>query len=87
MNIEGLITALKEGIVTVEFKKLDTGEIRIMPCTLNSELAKHTPRILNFDHNSDTIVMWAIDKKAWRDVRVNTIIRWYAGTPINFGKQ
>jgi len=25
--------------------------------------------------------MWALDKKAWRDVRVNTIKEWYEGYP------
>jgi hypothetical protein len=25
--------------------------------------------------------MWALDKKAWRDVRVNTIQEWYEGYP------
>jgi hypothetical protein len=25
--------------------------------------------------------MYALDKKAWRDVRVNTIIEWYEGYP------
>jgi hypothetical protein len=25
--------------------------------------------------------MYALDKKAWRDVRVNTIQNWYTGMP------
>jgi hypothetical protein len=28
-----------------------------------------------------SLVMWALDKEAWRDVRVNTIKEWYIGMP------
>ena len=30
-----LLKALKKGTVTVSFRKIDTGELRVMPCTLN----------------------------------------------------
>ena len=30
-----LLEALNKGIVQVIFKKIDTGELRVMPCTLN----------------------------------------------------
>ena len=30
-----LLTALQKGTVQVTFRKIDTGEIRVMPCTLN----------------------------------------------------
>ena len=33
-----LLEALQKGQVTVTFRKIDTGEIRIMPCTLNPEM-------------------------------------------------
>jgi hypothetical protein len=29
----------------------------------------------------DTLIMWALDKRAWRDVRVDTIQDWYVGYP------
>ena len=32
-------------------------------------------------HDASTIVMYALDKKAWRDVRVDTIKDWYEGYP------
>ena len=35
-----LIDALLKGTVTVTFRKVDTGEIRIMPCTLNPKVLK-----------------------------------------------
>jgi|TARA_R110001592_G_scaffold60329_1_gene183353 hypothetical protein len=81
MNIQGLITQMKDGIATVIFEKIDTGEIRTMPCTLNEEVAQRPITIKNYDANSMSLVMWALDKEAWRDVRVNTIKEWYIGMP------
>jgi hypothetical protein len=76
-----LVDSLYKGIVTVVFEKIDTGEIRTMPCTLNKEIHKQSIDIKKYDTNSDTIIMYALDKKAWRDVRVNTIQNWYTGMP------
>ena len=79
--MKDLVDALQKDIVTVVFEKLDTGEIRTMPCTLNQEIHKQSIDIKKYDTNSDTIIMYALDKKAWRDVRVNTIQNWYTGMP------
>jgi len=79
--MDNLISALKKGVVTVVFEKIDTGEIRTMPCTLNQDIHKQGIDIKSYDTNSDTILMYALDKKAWRDVRVNTIKEWYEGHP------
>ena len=51
-----------------------------MPCTLNKDLHKQTISIKSLSA-MDTIVCYALDKKAWRDVRVNTIKEWYEGYP------
>ena len=32
---KSLLSALQQGTVTVTFRKIDTDEIRVMPCTLN----------------------------------------------------
>jgi glutamate mutase epsilon subunit len=32
-------------------------------------------------NSPDNVVMYALDKKGWRDVRINTIIEWYEGMP------
>ena len=77
---EKLIKALFEGVVTVVFEKIDTKEIRTMPCTLNQELHKQHIDIKNIGA-MDTIVCYALDKEAWRDVRVSTIKDWYEGYP------
>ena len=81
MNTIAIVDALKKGVVTVVFEKIDTKEIRTMPCTLNQEIHKQSIDIKKYDSKSDTIIMWALDKKAWRDVRVNTIKEWYEGYP------
>jgi len=81
MDSNKIIDALRQGVVTVVFEKIDTKEIRTMPCTLNQEIHKQSIDIKKYDSKSDTIIMYALDKKAWRDVRVNTIKEWYEGYP------
>ena len=71
-----LITALKRGIVVISFKKFDSGEIRVMPSTLNEELMPDCVKIMNISSESETIMVWSLDKNAWRDIRVNTITEW-----------
>lgn len=80
MNTKVIIDALKEGVVTVVFEKLDTGEIRTMPCTLNNDIHGQTMQIKGYS-SPDTLVMYGLDVKAWRDVRVDTIQDWYKGYP------
>ena len=75
-----LIDSLFKGIVTVVFEKIDTGEVRTMPCTLNKDIHKQAMQIKAYN-SPDNVVMYALDKKAWRDVRINTIIEWYEGMP------
>ena len=75
-----LYKALKEGVVTVEFTKIDTGELRVMPCTLNKEIHKQKLDMKNYTSN-DTMIMYGLDVKAWRDVRMDTIQKWYLGYP------
>ena len=75
------INLAKKGIVTVVFKKINTEEIRIMPCTLNSEIAGKNVVVKDFDPQSDNIVVWCLDKDAYRSFRVNTVIEWYEGEP------
>ena len=42
-----LFDALKEGVVTVEFTKLDTGELRVMPMHLIMKYPKQRLEIKN----------------------------------------
>ena len=71
-----LITALKRGIVVISFKKIDSGEIRVMPSTLNEELMPEGVKIMSISSESETIMVWSLDKNAWRDIRVSTITEW-----------
>ena len=71
-----LIEALKKGVVIISFRKIDSGEIRVMPSTLNPELIPNVTNPLNVDSSSDTIMVWSLDKNAWRDIRSDTITEW-----------
>ena len=82
IELSKLLKALSEGVTTVIFEKIDTKELRVMPCTTNKEFDEslHTS-VGKQSHDASTIVMYALDKKAWRDVRVDTIKDWYEGYP------
>ena len=81
-NVKRLIEAARDGVITVIFDKINEGGRRVMPCTLNSELSNHNvPEILEQRDESDNIVVWCIDKQAWRSFRVDTLVDWYVGNP------
>jgi hypothetical protein len=80
VNTTELINALKKEVVTIVFEKIDTKEIRTMPCTLNNDISGQQMVFKNYSSN-DTIVCYGLDVDAWRDVRVNTIKEWYLGYP------
>ena len=80
MNDKEILKALFEGVVTIVFEKIDTKEIRTMPCTLNNEISNQSLEIKRYASN-DTIVCYGLDVKAWRAVKKTTIIEWYKGYP------
>ena len=43
-----LIEALKKEVVVITFKKIDTGDIRVMPSTLNPELIPESTSITKY---------------------------------------
>lgn len=74
-----LVKALQQGTVQVIFKKINTEEIRIMPCTLNPDVLKEnnvSGSLTKMAPNSDHYAVWALDKKAWRSFRVETVVSW-----------
>lgn len=73
-----LLNALNTGIVTVTFEKVGTGELRIMPCTLSSNVLKENGVDVKVEMNaeSDHFACWALDKKAWRSFRLDTVKQW-----------
>lgn len=81
-KMDGFIKCAQEGAVTVVFKKVNTEEIRTMPCTLNRELSNgNVPEILEQQEVSDHLAVWSLDKDAWRSFRTDTVIEWYKGEP------
>jgi len=74
-----LIEALKRGTVTVTFNKINTGEVRVMPCTLNETvLEAHGVKtaIKEISPDSDHLAAWALDKEACRSFRLSTVTGW-----------
>jgi len=74
-----LVKALQQGTVQVIFKKIDTEEIRIMPCTLNPDVLKENDvkgSLNKMEPSSDHYAVWALDKNAWRSFRVETVVSW-----------
>ena len=74
-----LLEALQKGQVTVTFTKLDTGDIRVMPCTLNPAVLKAngiTSSINYSAENVEAFPVWSLDKNAWRSFRLDTVEGW-----------
>ena len=74
-----LLTALQKGTVQVTFRKIDTGEIRVMPCTLNPTVLKANgvTTDINFNANGmEHFPVWSLDKNAWRAFRLETVEGW-----------
>ena len=74
-----LLEALQKGQVTVTFTKIDTGDVRVMPCTLNSEMLKANGvnSEINYSSNSmEAFPVWSLDKNAWRSFRLDTVEGW-----------
>ena len=76
---ENLLKALKKGTVTVTFRKIDTDELRVMPCTLNKVVleANNVSMTVNVDNlDTEAFPVWALDKNAWRSFRLDTVEGW-----------
>ena len=74
-----LIEALKQGTVTVTFQKIDSEEVRVMPCSLNPTVLEAngvTAVIENVSSETEHLAVWSLDKDAWRSFRVNTVLGW-----------
>ena len=74
-----LLEALKKGTVTVSFRKIDTGELRVMPCTLNPVVLEAngvTNKVKVQGTDTEAFPVWALDKDAWRSFRLDTVEGW-----------
>jgi hypothetical protein len=78
---EKLSELLHTGECVVEFTKVN-GEVRIMPCTLRTELIPPAPvKVLAEGEvpkvkkeNSEIMSVWCLDKKEWRSFRIANVI-------------
>lgn len=81
-----LVEQLKDNICEVTFKKVSTGELRVMPCTLNESLIPKKPEKVhttNTDNpvdfpkerkeNPNVVSVWCTDKQEWRSFRLDTV--------------
>lgn len=72
---EELQESLRNGIYTIVFEKVN-GEIREMRCTLG---AAFLPPLVESENkapkkeNPDVLVVWDLDKEAWRSMRIDSI--------------
>ena len=81
-NSSKFLELAKVGVVTVEFRKIDTQELRIMPCTLNNKLSNgKVPESMKQNKDNDEFAVWSLAKDAWRGFRANTVEDWYEGYP------
>lgn len=76
-----LLEALRSGTVTVTFRKVSTGELRVMPCTLNTEVLVANNAFGNNDTkeivpNPEYLAVWATDKNGWRSFRLESVEGW-----------
>ena len=74
-----LLEALQKGQVTVTFKKIDTGEMRVMPCTLDPDVLKANGITSTISYSADSMEafpVWSLDKNAWRSFRLDTVESW-----------
>jgi len=78
-DTKSLLSALKKGTVTVTFRKIDSGELRVMPCTLNPVVleANGVKNKINYEsQNMEAYPVWSLDKNAWRAFRLDTVEGW-----------
>ena len=74
-----LLEALQTGLVTVTFKKIDTGELRIMPCTLQPQILEENGITISINYSPtemEAFPVWSLDKNAWRSFRLDTVQQW-----------
>lgn len=63
---------LMENICVVEFNKAD-GSARSMPCTLKPSLIPKTGGAGNGIVSEALVVVWCVDKQAWRSFRLDRV--------------
>ena len=66
---------LKFNILEVKFKKVSTGEIRTMKCTLQESVIKDLNIVPGqLSANDEVVRVYDLDKNDWRSFRIDSII-------------
>lgn len=83
-NVEKLVEMLKEGVFTVEFRKIN-GETRVMTCTLDKNVIPAPSKdpltqtkVRKISEN--TVVAWDVAKNDWRSFRKDSVISFKLAT-------
>ena len=76
MDTDRLLKALGAGIVNIEFTSLNSGDLRTIPCTLSQEQLKNH-FYMRQHASSDNVLVFRLDTRAWEDIRINMIQKWY----------
>lgn len=76
MNKQKLIEALREGEVSITFKKVSS-TTRVMTATLNEmRLPPRETESTNKAKNDDVLNVWSVDDSGWRSFRWDNLIDW-----------
>lgn len=80
MDVNALKEALRSGIATVEFTKVN-GLKRVMLATLETS---HLPKVevegkTNRPLNDSTLVVFDVEHQGWRTIKIESIISWFPG--------
>ncbi len=72
--MQNLIEFLREGVVTVDFTKVD-GAPRTMNCTTSEEIipVENIVKESSKKKNDEVAVVWDLDKSAWRSFRLDSV--------------
>jgi hypothetical protein len=79
MNItrEALIERLRAGPTKVTFEKAESGEVRVMNCTLAESILPPRDAVIEGKErkaNIHVLPVWDLDKQAWRSFRIDSLI-------------
>jgi hypothetical protein len=76
MQREELLETLRNNVCTITFTKVN-GEVRVMPCTLRTDIVpaykRKTPLKEATDKEKATVSVWCIDANAWRSFRFDSV--------------
>ena len=71
-QLQDMLTA---SVCTVTFTKVNSNEVRVMPCTLKPELIPQpvTESTKTKKPNDAVLSVWCMDKKGWRSFRIDNV--------------